>query len=52
MAHPTTGRWRLNNPFSMDMMTDLIPADWAPFVALGLLLVLLAAFIWEKYPRR
>ncbi|SHF51299.1 Citrate transporter [Loktanella atrilutea] len=50
MAHPTTGLWRLNNPFSMDMMTDLIPADWAPFVALGLLLVLLAAFIWEKYP--
>ena len=34
----------------MDTMTDLIPADAAPLVALGLLLVLLAAFIWEKYP--
>ncbi len=31
-------------------MSDLIPADLAPLVALGLLLLLLAAFIWEKYP--
>ncbi len=31
-------------------MINLIPAEWAPFVALGLLVVLLAAFIWEEYP--
>lgn len=34
----------------MDIMNDLISADWAPYVALVLLLILLAAFIWEKYP--
>ncbi|MFZ3581204.1 SLC13 family permease [Loktanella sp. DJP18] len=31
-------------------MTEFIPADWAPFVALGILVLLLFAFIWEKYP--
>ncbi|SEM62440.1 Citrate transporter [Loktanella fryxellensis] len=31
-------------------MTDFISADMAPLVALGLLVVMLAAFIWEKYP--
>ncbi|MBU1836806.1 MAG: anion permease, partial [Alphaproteobacteria bacterium] len=31
-------------------MTDFIPADWAPLVALGLLVLLLVTFIWEKYP--
>ncbi|MFT6537821.1 MAG: di/tricarboxylate transporter, partial [Loktanella salsilacus] len=34
----------------MDPMTDFIPADWAPLVALGLLVLLLVTFIWEKYP--
>lgn len=31
-------------------MTNFIPADWAPFVALGLLVLMLVTFIWEKYP--
>jgi di/tricarboxylate transporter len=34
----------------MDLMTNFIPADWAPFVALGLLVLMLVTFIWEKYP--
>ena len=34
----------------MEIMTNFISAGAAPLVALGLLLLLLAAFIWEKYP--